>query len=63
MAEISRAKVENGIVRLYRPNGEPERVICAGAVKAEVKGEEILVTMQGGKRKIYSIRGFFKKNA
>lgn len=63
MADTNKAKVENGIVRLYRSNGEPERVICSGAIAAEVKGEEILVTMQGGKRKIYSVRGFFKKNA
>lgn len=56
-------KTENGTVRLYKQNGELSRVICAGAVSAEIRNDEILVTMQGGKRKVYSVRGFFKRNA
>lgn len=63
MAEIFITKVENGVVRLYRQGGVLERVICAGALAAEIKNDEIVVTMQGGKKKIYSVRGFFKKNA
>ena len=63
MAEPHTVKVENGVVRLFRSNGEFERVICAGAIGAEVSGEEVIVHMQGGKKKIYSVRGFFKRNA
>jgi len=63
MGESHMVKVADGIVKVYRTNGECERVICAGAVSAELKEDEIIVAMQGGKKKIYSIRGFFKRNA
>jgi len=63
MAETFITKVENGVVRLYRHGGVLDRVICAGAVSAEIKGDEIIVAMQGGKKKVYSVRGFFKRNA
>ncbi len=63
MAESHKVKVVDGIVRVFGANGERERVICAGAMNAELNGEEIVVTMQGGKKKIYSVRGFFKRNA
>lgn len=63
MNENLNIKTENGTVRLYKQNGELERVICAGAVSAEIRNEEIFVTMQGGKCKVYSVRGFFKRNA
>ena len=63
MAESYIVKVEAGIVRLYQKNGLFERVICAGALGAEVVDDEIVVEMQGGKKKIYSVRGFFKRNA
>jgi hypothetical protein len=63
MAENYVTKVENGVCRLYRQSGELERVICAGAMDAEVKGDEVVVKMQGGKKKIYSVRGFFKRSA
>lgn len=62
MAETFLVKVENGVARLYRKSGELERVICAGARNAEVKGDEVIVQMQGGQKKIYSVRGFFKRN-
>jgi hypothetical protein len=63
MSEALNIKTENGTVRLYKQNGELARVICAGAVSAEIRDDEIFVTMQGGKRKVYSVRGFFKRNA
>lgn len=62
MANSQLLKVENGVVRLYKQNGELERVICAGAVNAEIKENEVVVQMQGGKKKVYSTRGFFKRN-
>jgi hypothetical protein len=62
MAEVFVAKVENGVVQLYRKNGEKERVICSGAINAKVNGEEVVVQMQGGQQKVYSVRGFFKRN-
>ncbi len=62
MAELFKAKVENGIVRLYAANGVFERVICAGAIDVEVLDEDVIVTMPAGKRRIYSVRGFFKRN-
>lgn len=62
MANSQHVKVENGVVRLYRPNGELERVICAGAIGAEIRENEVVVQMQGGKKKVYSVRGFFKRN-
>lgn len=62
MVKNHQVKIEKGIVRLYRQSGEFERVICAGAVAAEVKENEIIVQMQGGKKKVYSVRGFFIKN-
>ena len=55
-------RVENGIARLYRKNGAPDRVICAGAMSAVVNDDEVVVQMQGGQKKIYSVRGFFKRN-
>jgi hypothetical protein len=62
MAEAFVIKVENGIARLYRKSGEPDRVICAGAINAVVKDDEVIVQMQGGQKKVYSVRGFFKRN-
>ncbi|MGB7568867.1 MAG: hypothetical protein WBM07_13485 [Chitinivibrionales bacterium] len=55
-------KIENTVLRLYQENGVFERVICAGAQDAEIKGDEIIVHMKGGNKKIYSIRGFFKRS-
>jgi hypothetical protein len=60
MTEKYAVKVEDGFVRIYRPDGTPERTLCGGSVSAEIKGEEILVTMQDGKVKAYSVRGFYK---
>ncbi|HEX3020320.1 MAG TPA: hypothetical protein VHP36_08450 [Chitinispirillaceae bacterium] len=62
MRNTHQIKVENGVVRLYRQNGDLDRVICSGAVNAEIKENEIVVQMQGGKKKVYSVRGFFVKN-
>lgn len=62
MNKAHQIKIENGVVRLYRQNGQLDRVICAGAIGAEIKGNEIVVQMQGGKKKIYSVRGYFIKN-
>jgi hypothetical protein len=63
MAEAFVVKVENGVARLYRKNGEFDRVICGGALNAKVKEDEIIVQMQGGKKKVYSVRGFFIRNS
>jgi hypothetical protein len=63
MAEQYIVKIENSVVRLYRKDGVFERVICSGAQDAKLKEDEIIVFMQGGKKKIYSVRGFFKCNA
>jgi hypothetical protein len=62
MVEAYIVKIENGVVRLYRRDGVFERVICSGATEAKIKEEEVIVSMQGGKTKIYSVRGFFKYN-
>lgn len=62
MAEAFIAKVEKGVVQLYRKSGERARVICGGAVNATVNNDEVIVQMQGGQKKIYSVRGFFKRN-
>ncbi len=61
MAERYSTKVENGVVRLFKQSGELERVICAGALDAEIKKDEVIVKMQGGKKKVYSVHGFFKR--
>ena len=53
-------KVDGSIVRLY--HGSTEKVICSGAVRAEVKKDEIIVTFPSDKKKVYSVRGFFKRN-
>jgi hypothetical protein len=63
MAEQYVVKIENSVVRLYRKDGVFERVICTGATDAEISEEEVIVFMQGGKKKVYSVRGFFKYNA
>lgn len=60
MAETFTVKVENGVAQLYRKDGKYVRVICAGALSARVKDDEVIVQMQGGQEKIYSVRGFFK---
>jgi hypothetical protein len=62
MADSYYTKLESSVVWLFRKDGGVERAICAGAEKAEVDGDEIIVYMPGGKKKIYSIRGFFKRN-
>lgn len=60
MAETFVVKVENGVAQLYRKDGKYIRVICAGAHSAKVRDDEVIVQMQGGQEKIYSVRGFFK---
>lgn len=60
MAEVYTVKVEEGVVRTYKQNGEPAKTLCNGAVRAQIKGEEVLVTMKIGKVKVYSVRGFYK---
>ena len=60
MAENYTVRVEDGFVRLYRQDGTPERTLCSGAVHAEIRGEEVLATMKGGKVKAYSVRGFYR---
>jgi hypothetical protein len=62
MAERYIVKIENSVVRLYRKDGVFERVICTGATDAKINEEEVIVFMQGGKKKVYSVRGFFKYN-
>lgn len=63
MPEKYSIKIENETARFYRKDGEFVRVICAGALGAEIKDDEVIIQMQGGKKKIFSIRGFFKRNA
>jgi hypothetical protein len=60
MAESILVKVEDGFVRLYRPEGIRVRTLCHGALKAEIKGEDVLIKMESGKVLIYSILGFYK---
>ena len=61
MAEKYEVKVENGMVRLFKQNGNFERYLCGDAESAEVKGDEVHVTMKNKKVRIYSVKGFFKK--
>jgi hypothetical protein len=60
MAEKYTIKVENGLVRTYRQDGTPEKTLCSGAMSAEIKGEDVFVTMNDHKVKVYSVRGFYK---
>jgi hypothetical protein len=53
-------KVEDGFVRLYRPEGVRVRTLCHGALAAEIIGEDILVKMESGKIFVYSVLGFYK---
>lgn len=54
-------RIDDGVVRLYKANGQFERVICAGALEAEIEHDKVVVRMQGGAKKIYSVLGYFIK--
>ena len=60
MTEPVIVKVEDGFVRLYRPEGIRVRTLCHGALKAEIQGEDVLIKMESGKVFVYSILGFYK---
>ena len=60
MAEMYSVKVENGSAKLYKQDGAPARTLCGGAQSAVVKGQEVHVTMAGGKVKVYDVRGFYR---
>jgi len=61
MAGVYSVKVENGYVKLFKSNDNFDRHICGNAVGAEVKGNEVHVTMKDNKVKVYSVKGFYKK--
>jgi hypothetical protein len=60
LAESLITKVEDGFVRMYRPEGIRVRTLCHGALHAEIKGEDVLVTMENGNVLVFSILGFYK---
>lgn len=60
MPEKYTVSVKDGFVHTCKQDGTPEKTICSGATSAEIKGEEVVVTMKDGKVKVYSVRGFYK---
>lgn len=61
MADTYVVKIENEYARLYKADGTFVRHVCAGAVSAEIFGNEIHVTVNGNKIRIFSVKGFYIK--
>ena len=61
MADTYVIKVEHGYARLYKPDGSFVRHVCSNAVSAEIRGNEIHVTVTGNKIRIFSVKGFYVK--
>jgi hypothetical protein len=61
MAKQYVVKVENGNVKIFKQNGDFIRRLCGNAKNAELKGNEVYVTTNENKVKIYSVNGFYKK--
>jgi ribosomal protein L6P/L9E len=61
MAKNYSVKVENGTVKVFGPSGEAVRELCKNAKTALLKGDEVNVTTNENKIKVYSVNGFYKK--
>ena len=59
MADAYVVKIEKGYARLYKTDGSFVRHVCAGAISAEIYGNEIHVTINGNKTRIFSVKGFY----